>query len=188
MSYDAYQSYQTVSLHAQTAQASPLQLVLVLMDGLLDELARARAHIQAKRYELKAASLERCVSIINGLSSALDLDGGGEVVHNLARLYDYCAERLYRADYGSGARDAAGVLALAAERANVACNVGTGKDTTIAALAEILIKAVGADVEPVFNPRDVLVARRAVAANFWAQRQPRKWSPRRWVWLCRIRL
>jgi UDP-glucose 4-epimerase len=55
----------------------------------------------------------------------------------------------------------AGVLALAAERANVACNVGTGKDTTIAALAEILIKAVGADVEPVFNPRDVLVARRA---------------------------
>jgi flagellar protein FliS len=97
MSYDAYQSYQTVSLHAQTAQASPLQLVLVLMDGLLDELARARAHIQAKRYELKAASLERCVSIINGLSSALDLDGGGEVVHNLARLYDYCAERLYRA-------------------------------------------------------------------------------------------
>ncbi|MCH7345277.1 flagellar export chaperone FliS [Pelomonas sp. CA6] len=97
MSYDAYQSYQTVHLHAQTAQASPVQLVLVLMDGLLDELARARAHIEARRYELKAASLERCVNIINGLSSALDLDSGGEVVHNLARLYDYCAERLHRA-------------------------------------------------------------------------------------------
>lgn len=97
MSYDAYQSYQAVHLHAQTAQASPLQLVLVLMDGLLDELARARAHIEARRFELKAASLDKCVSIINGLSSALDLEAGGEVVHNLARLYNYCADRLYRA-------------------------------------------------------------------------------------------
>lgn len=97
MTYDAYQSYQAVNLKAQTAQASPLQLVLVLMDGLLDELARARGHIEARRYELKAASLEKCVSIINGMSSALDMEAGGEVVQNLARLYDYCAERLYRA-------------------------------------------------------------------------------------------
>ncbi|MFT7772921.1 flagellar export chaperone FliS [Roseateles sp.] len=97
MTYDAYQSYQSVNLKAQTAQASPVQLVLVLMDGLLDELARARGHIEARRFELKAASLEKCVGIINGLSSALDMDAGGEVVNNLARLYDYCAERLYRA-------------------------------------------------------------------------------------------
>jgi len=79
MSHDAYQSYQTVHLHAQTAQASPVQLVLILMDGLLDELARARAHIEARRYELKAASLEKCVSIINGLSSALDLMSGKDI-------------------------------------------------------------------------------------------------------------
>ncbi|QPF74165.1 flagellar export chaperone FliS [Roseateles sp. DAIF2] len=97
MTYDAYQSYQAVNLKAQTTQASPVQLVLVLMDGLLDELARARAHIEGRRYELKAASLEKCVSIINGMSSALDMEAGGEVVQNLARLYDYCAERLYRA-------------------------------------------------------------------------------------------
>lgn len=97
MSHDAYQSYQSVHLESRTAVASPVQLVLVLMDGLLDELARARAHIAARRYELKAASLEKCVAIINGLSSALDTDAGSEVVHNLARLYDYCAERLYRA-------------------------------------------------------------------------------------------
>ncbi len=97
MTYDAYQSYQAVNLKAQTAQASPVQLVLVLMDGLIDELARARGHIEARRYELKASSLEKCVSIINGLSSALDMDAGSEVVHNLASLYDYCAERLYRA-------------------------------------------------------------------------------------------
>lgn len=97
MSHDAYQSYHAVHLDARTAKASPLQLVLVLMDGLLDELARARAHIEARRFEPKARSLEKCVGIINGLASALDLESGGEVVHNLARLYDYCAERLHRA-------------------------------------------------------------------------------------------
>jgi UDP-glucose 4-epimerase len=53
------------------------------------------------------------------------------------------------------------VLALESEQANMPVNIGTGLDTTIADLARILIDAVGADVEPVFNPRDVLVSRRA---------------------------
>lgn len=53
------------------------------------------------------------------------------------------------------------VLALESERDNLPVNVGTGIDTSIAELARILISAVGADVEPQFNPRDVLVARRA---------------------------
>ena len=57
----------------------------------------------------------------------------------------------------------AAVLALEADpaKANVPVNIGTGIDTSIADLARILIKAVGADVEPIFNPRDVLVSRRA---------------------------
>lgn len=99
MTHDAYSSYHAVNLSAQTAQASPVQLVIVLMDGLLDELARARAHITARRYELKARSLDKCIDILQGLSSALDFDSGGEVVANLGRLYDYCADLLHRAGY-----------------------------------------------------------------------------------------
>ncbi len=53
------------------------------------------------------------------------------------------------------------VAALECERANLPINIGTGIDTSIADLAEILIKAVGVDVRPQFNPRDVLVSRRA---------------------------
>ncbi len=53
------------------------------------------------------------------------------------------------------------VLALEAERDNLPINVGTGIDTSIATLARILIEAVGADVVPQFNPREVLVSRRA---------------------------
>ncbi|WP_018411167.1 flagellar export chaperone FliS [Methyloversatilis thermotolerans] len=94
MNYDVYQSYHAANLHAQTARATPVQLVLILMDGLLEEIARARAHILAGRYEQKATSLDRCAEMLNGLSSSLDLDAGGEVVSNLAWLYDYCAWRL----------------------------------------------------------------------------------------------
>jgi len=92
---EAYRSYHAVNLEARTAHASPVQLVLILMDGLLEEVARARAHVLARRHEQKAASLNRCIEILNGLSSSLDTDSGGQVVADLMRLYDYCAARLY---------------------------------------------------------------------------------------------
>lgn len=91
---ESYDSYRSVDLEARAAAASPYELVLVLFDGLLDELARARGHIEGKRYQQKGQSLEKCLSILNGLNSALDYDNGGEVVQGLSRLYDYCVYRL----------------------------------------------------------------------------------------------
>lgn len=99
MNHEAYLSYHAVSLGSQAAQASPVQLVLILTDGLLEELMRARAHIEAKRFELKARSLDRCIDMLNGLSSALDFEMGGELVVDLARLYEYCAHRLQQAGF-----------------------------------------------------------------------------------------
>jgi len=99
LNHDAYHQYHAVNLDAQTARASPVELVLVLMDGLLEEIVRARGHIEAGRFEQKASSLDRCVEILNGLSSSLDTDAGGEVVANLGRLYDFCAWRLYNAGF-----------------------------------------------------------------------------------------
>ncbi|WP_462380855.1 flagellar export chaperone FliS [Pseudomonas sp. Marseille-QA0892] len=92
--HENYDSYRSVDLEARAASASPYELVLVLFDGLLDELARARGHIEHKRYQQKGQSLEKCLNILNGLSGALDYEGGGEVVASLARLYDYCIYRL----------------------------------------------------------------------------------------------
>lgn len=67
------------------------------------------------------------------------------------------------------------VAALDSEQANLPINIGTGVDTTVAALAKILIDAVGADVEPEFNPRDVLVSRRA--ADITRAREVLGWTP-----------
>lgn len=97
LNHDPYSNYHAVNLGAQTARASPVELVLLLTDGLLEELARARGHIVGRRFEQKAASIDKCIEIINGLSSSLDFDSGGEVAANLARLYEYCAGRLHTA-------------------------------------------------------------------------------------------
>jgi len=89
-----YRSYHAANLESQIANASPVQLVLLLTDGLLDELARARAHILARRIDAKGASIGKCIELLNGLSSSLDMSAGGDVVMNLAALYDHCAWRL----------------------------------------------------------------------------------------------
>lgn len=67
------------------------------------------------------------------------------------------------------------VAALGSEKANVPVNIGTGIDTSIATLAKILIDAVGADVEPQFNPRDVMVSRRA--ADISRAKEVLGWEP-----------
>ena len=67
------------------------------------------------------------------------------------------------------------VLALESERDCLPINIGTGVDTSIATLAKILIAAVGVDVEPQFNPRDVLVSRRA--ADITRAREVLGWEP-----------
>ncbi len=53
------------------------------------------------------------------------------------------------------------VLALTAERDNLPVNIGTGVDTSIATLAEILLEAMGSSAKAVYNPRPVIASRRA---------------------------
>lgn len=99
-----YDSYQQVDLDAQAASANPHQLVVMLIDGLLDEIERIRGHLAASRLEAKGVSIKKCMNILIGLSSALDDENGGEIAENLRQLYDFCQIELY---YASTQNDAA---------------------------------------------------------------------------------
>lgn len=90
-------SYQGADIAMQAAAATPHQLVRMLFDGLQDELVRAKSHIVAKRYEHKAQSINKCIDILNALTSSLDFERGGELVVNLGKIYDFCVYRLYDA-------------------------------------------------------------------------------------------
>lgn len=92
---DGYDAYQFAATQAKAASADPHQLVLMLMEGLLDEMARAEGHILARQFERKGQAISKCLQILGGLDSALDMDKGGELASNLHRLYDYCGQRLF---------------------------------------------------------------------------------------------
>lgn len=97
--HQEFGSLYEADMAAQVAAASPHQLVMMLFSGLSDELIRAKSHILAQRYERKAQSINKCIDILNALTSALDYEKGGELAENLARLYDYCVYRLYEASH-----------------------------------------------------------------------------------------
>ncbi|MTD26945.1 flagellar export chaperone FliS [Erwinia sorbitola] len=94
-----FKQYQDADLAIRTAAATPHQLVIMLLNGLLDELIRAKGHIQARRFERKTESITKCIDILNALTSALDYERGGELALRLAGLYDYCVYRLYDASH-----------------------------------------------------------------------------------------
>lgn len=56
-------------------------------------------------------------------------------------------------------------LALDSSVSDEALNVGTGQQTTVAELAEHLIRAVGVDLKPQFRPREVLVTQREASTK-----------------------
>jgi UDP-glucose 4-epimerase len=56
-------------------------------------------------------------------------------------------------------------LALDSDASGHVLNVGTGTQTTVAQLADHLIKALGVDVQPVFRPREVLVTQREASID-----------------------
>lgn len=54
----------------------------------------------------------------------------------------------------------ANILAMESETVNEVFNVGTGVSTSIAELAQIIIKALNKNIKPIFRDREVLVTRR----------------------------
>jgi len=54
----------------------------------------------------------------------------------------------------------ANILAMKSEAKNEIFNIGTGKSTSIAELAEILKKAINSDIKPIFKDREVVCTKR----------------------------
>ncbi|WP_163934453.1 flagellar export chaperone FliS [Paraferrimonas sp. SM1919] len=92
-----YSNYQHTGLEARAAAASPQELVVMLIDGLLDEIDRVEGHINAGNHEKKSLSVNKCMEIIQGLDTSLDMQGGGDLAQNLHQLYQYCSRSLFDA-------------------------------------------------------------------------------------------
>lgn len=94
-------AYQSVSVHGNVAAADPHRLVLMLMDGVMERMAVARACIERGDIAKKAKLLHSCVTLLGELRGSLNLHKGGELARNLSELYDYMMRQLLRANLES---------------------------------------------------------------------------------------
>lgn len=92
---NALNAYNKVEVATSVESASPHQLTLMLYDGALQEIRKARLAIEAKDVGEKCRAISHAMNIIqDGLQLSLDVKAGGEIGQNLNDLYDYMCNRL----------------------------------------------------------------------------------------------
>jgi flagellar protein FliS len=91
---NSFKSYRQIA----TKTAPPGQLILMLFDGALLSLERARTGFEyrdpGQKNQTIHNNLRRAVDIIRHLNQSLNLEAGGELAETLRRLYHYFDMRL----------------------------------------------------------------------------------------------
>ncbi|MDR1241619.1 MAG: flagellar export chaperone FliS [Deltaproteobacteria bacterium] len=85
-------------LQTNVSTTSPGELVILLYDGAVKFLNRAKKFIAERDYARKGIAISKAMDIINELSSTLNRDKGGELAENLYKLYFWCNTRLAMAN------------------------------------------------------------------------------------------
>lgn len=95
----AASAYQRVSVETAVSEATPHQLVNLLLMGLLQNVAAGRAALARGDVAGKGEKINKAVRIIDeALKPALNLKDGGDIAANLNGLYGYCSLRLTHAN------------------------------------------------------------------------------------------
>jgi len=93
------QAYAKIEVESAVMSASQQQLVIMLFDGALSALVRARLFLQDGNIPAKGLALSKAINIIeNGLKVGLVDNNGDELTQNLIALYAYMVRRLLQAN------------------------------------------------------------------------------------------
>ncbi len=92
-------AYAKIGVESAVMSASQQQLVVMLFDGALSELIRARLFMQDGNIAGKGSSISKAINIIEaGLKEGLTENRGDELADNLLDLYNYMTRRLLHAN------------------------------------------------------------------------------------------
>ncbi len=115
MNQAALKLYKSTGVQGGVMDASPHQLILMLLTGAQDRVAAAKGAILRGEVARKGELLSSTIAIIDNLRASLDHARGGEISTNLAMLYDYIERQLVAANLASDAKILDEVSALLAE-------------------------------------------------------------------------
>lgn len=93
MSY-GIKAYKAVGIKDDLAVADPHRVIQLLMQGALENIAKAKGAIERKDFAVKSATISKAMAIISALQGSLDMDAGGEISDNLWSLYDFMINHL----------------------------------------------------------------------------------------------
>jgi len=96
MAHLSLKKYQQTTV-SNAGEASPYQLVTMLFQKLLDNIATAKGAIVQKDYAKKGAQISNAIAILGVLDGALDHNQGGDISENLSALYTFSSEKLFEA-------------------------------------------------------------------------------------------
>ena len=93
MSY-GIKAYKSVGIKDDLAVADPHRVIQLLLQGALENMAKAKGFIERKDFAGKSAAISKTMAIISALQSSLDMKAGGEISDNLYALYDFMNNQL----------------------------------------------------------------------------------------------
>lgn len=94
----AIESYGAIKIDTRITDANSAQLILMLFDGLIDNILDAKRFMGLKNIPKKTEHIGRASRIVLGLQSTLNFERGGELALNLDDLYSYFLRRLNTAN------------------------------------------------------------------------------------------
>lgn len=94
----AVKQYKSIDLQARIEEASPYELILLLLQGARSHIASAINHIQHQQPSQKGERIGKTISILDELRNSLNHDVDSEMTDNLDQLYDYIQRILLKAN------------------------------------------------------------------------------------------
>lgn len=89
-------AYRNLAAQTAVAEASPIELIVLVYKRLIDNLRLAQKAMEENRED--AEYISKSMDLIQkGLLAALDQEKGGEIAKNLASLYDWSIREILKA-------------------------------------------------------------------------------------------
>ncbi len=90
-------AYKAVGIKDDLMVADPHRVIQLLMQGALENMAKAKGAIERRDFAVKSQLLGKSMSIILALQASLDMSANPDIAGNLWSLYDFMINHLSEA-------------------------------------------------------------------------------------------